>query len=73
VTPEAETVPALLALRAKADPDVRAIVADGESATYAELDAAGAALAARLVAAGVVKGDRVGLLAPNGVEWAVIA
>jgi acyl-CoA synthetase (AMP-forming)/AMP-acid ligase II len=73
VTPEAETVPALLALRAKADPDVRAIVADGESATYAELDAAGAALAARLVADGVVKGDRVGLLAPNGVEWAVIA
>jgi len=73
VTPEAETIPALLALRAKADPDVRAIVADGESATYAELDAASAALAARLVAAGVVKGGRVGLQARNSVEWAVTA
>ena len=41
--------------------------------TYAELDDASAALAARLVAAGVVKGDRVGLLAPNGIEWATTA
>ena len=31
-----------------------------------------AALAARLVADGVVKGDRVALLAPNGIEWAAI-
>ncbi|HEY7070456.1 MAG TPA: class I adenylate-forming enzyme family protein, partial [Acidimicrobiales bacterium] len=73
MTPEAETIPALLALRAKADPGVQAIVADGASATYAELDSASAALAARLVAAGVVKGDRVGLQARNSVEWAVIA
>ena len=29
--------------------------------------------AGRLVAGGVVKGDRVGLLAPNGIEWAVTA
>ena len=42
-----------------------------DAVTYAELDEASAALAARLVADGVVKGDRVGLLAPNGIEWAV--
>ena len=38
-----------------------------------QLDDASRALAARLVAAGVGKGARVGLLAPNGIEWAVIA
>ena len=63
----------LLALRAECDPDLRAIVADGSSLTYAELDAASAGLAARLVAAGVVKGDRVGLQGRNSVEWAVVA
>ena len=32
-----------------------------------------APLAARLVAAGIGKGDRVGLLMPNGIDWAVTA
>jgi acyl-CoA synthetase (AMP-forming)/AMP-acid ligase II len=41
--------------------------------SYAELDEASAALAARFVGDGVVKGDRVALLAPNGIEWAVTA
>ena len=41
--------------------------------TYAELDDRSAALAARFVAAGVVKGDRLALLAPNGIDWAVTA
>ena len=40
--------------------------------TYAQLDELSAGVAARLAADGVVKGDRVGLLAPNGIEWAVI-
>ena len=34
---------------------------------------AAAALAGRLVAAGVGKGARVGLLVPNGIDWAVTA
>ena len=53
----------------------RAPVRAGATRTmaYAELDVASAALAARLVADGVVKGDRVGLLAPNGIDWAVAA
>ncbi|HKY15924.1 MAG TPA: class I adenylate-forming enzyme family protein, partial [Microthrixaceae bacterium] len=68
-----ETIPALLALRRESDGDLAALVADDGTVTYADLDDASASLAARLVEAGVGSGDRVGLLAPNGVEWAVVA
>jgi acyl-CoA synthetase (AMP-forming)/AMP-acid ligase II len=46
---------------------------DGTTAriTYEEADARSADLARRLLAAGVVKGTRVGLLAPNGPDFAV--
>jgi acyl-CoA synthetase (AMP-forming)/AMP-acid ligase II len=71
--PEAETIPALLRQRTNADGDRQAIVTAKAFATYRELDATSGGLAARLVGAGVVKGDRVALLAPNGVEWAGIA
>jgi acyl-coenzyme A synthetase/AMP-(fatty) acid ligase len=70
---EVETIPGLLALRLKRDASMQAIVTNDQSVTYAELDAASAALASRLVADGVVKGDRVALLVPNGVEWATVA
>ena len=73
VAAPAETIPALLAHRRTVDGERRALVTADGAVTYAELDDAGAALAARLVAAGVVKGDRVGLLAPNGIEWATTA
>jgi acyl-CoA synthetase (AMP-forming)/AMP-acid ligase II len=71
--PDAETIPALLAHRRGADADRRALVTAEGAVTYAELDDASAGQAARLVAAGVVKGDRVGLLAPNGIAWATTA
>ena len=73
MAPEPETIPALLAHRRQVDGDRRALVTVDDAITYAALDDASAALAARLVAAGVVKGDRVGLLAPNGIEWATTA
>jgi acyl-CoA synthetase (AMP-forming)/AMP-acid ligase II len=73
VRPAAETVPALLAHRHEVEGDRQAVVTAEASLTYAELDEASAALAARFVGDGVVKGDRVALLAPNGIEWAVIA
>jgi acyl-CoA synthetase (AMP-forming)/AMP-acid ligase II len=46
-------------------------VGDGtfERITYAEADRQSAAMAARLVAAGVTKGSRVGILAPNGPDF----
>ncbi|HEU4702884.1 MAG TPA: AMP-binding protein [Conexibacter sp.] len=48
-----------------------ALVAGERRVTYAELDAAASALAARLHALGVERGDRVAVLLPNGVEAAV--
>ena len=71
--PEAETIPALLAHRRQADGDLQAVVTADGAVTYRELDDASAAVAARLAGAGVVKGDRVALLAPNGIEWATVA
>ena len=67
------TIPRVMARRRHADPRVQALVSDDYSITYAELDDASRALASRLVRAGVGKGDHVGLLMPNGIDWAMIA
>ena len=72
MTPEPGTIPALLARRAVTDGARQALVTPEASMTYRGLDDATAALAGRLVGSGVVKGDRVGLLGPNGIEWAVL-
>src|ERR687885_1305031 len=40
--------------------------------SYAELDAAVNAVACGLLAAGIEKGDRVGIWAPNCVEWILV-
>src|SRR4051794_24172112 len=40
--------------------------------TYAEFDAAVNAVASGLPAAGIAKGDRVGMWAPNCVEWVLV-
>jgi fatty-acyl-CoA synthase len=47
-------------------------VASGRRWTYAELDADVDALARGLVAAGIEKGDRVGIWAPNCAEWTLV-
>jgi acyl-CoA synthetase (AMP-forming)/AMP-acid ligase II len=64
------TIPGLLAQRRVECGDRQALVDDAGAITFAELDDASRALAARLVAAGVGKGDRVSLLMPNGIGWA---
>ncbi|HET6152750.1 MAG TPA: AMP-binding protein [Marmoricola sp.] len=46
-------------------------VATGRRWTYAELDADVDALARGLIAAGIAKGDRVGIWAPNCAEWTI--
>jgi acyl-CoA synthetase (AMP-forming)/AMP-acid ligase II len=69
----ADTIPALLAERRRTDPGVRMMVSDDEAITFARLDEVSRQLAGHLVAAGVNKGDRVGLLMPNGIDWAVKA
>ena len=47
-------------------------VASGRRWTYASLDADVDALARGLIAAGVAKGDRVGIWAPNCAEWTMV-
>lgn len=58
---------------AAAAPGKEALVVDGGARriAFAELDAAASALAARLHALGVERGERVALLLPNGAEAAI--
>ena len=67
------TVPELLRHNAAAYGGKPVIVADDGSVSHAELDRESRTLAVRLVAAGVAKSSRVGLVMPNGREWAVTA
>ena len=46
-------------------------VATGRRWTYAELDRDVDALARGLIGAGIVKGDRIGIWAPNCAEWTI--
>src|SRR5262245_32059183 len=71
--PAVRTVPVLLRRNSAAYGAKPAIVGDDGTVSHAELDEASAGLAARLVAAGVTKSSRVGLLMPNSCEWAVTA
>ncbi|HET8682683.1 MAG TPA: AMP-binding protein, partial [Micromonosporaceae bacterium] len=63
--PEAGTAPVheLVAELAGLHPDRWAVRSGGQALTYAELDAWAARIAARLHAAGVGRGERVGLVA----------
>ena len=70
---EALPIPAALALRREHDARLPALVSDDGAIAWAELDDASRTLASRLVRAGVGKGDRVGLLMPNGIDWATVA
>ncbi len=73
VLPEPLTLPALVRRNAAEHGAKALIVTDEASISHAELDTDSRAVAARLVAAGVGRGSRVGLLAPNGIGWAVTA
>jgi acyl-CoA synthetase (AMP-forming)/AMP-acid ligase II len=68
-----DAVPQLLRRNADVHGDVAAVITEARAITHGELDARSRALAARLVAAGVGRAARVGLLAPNGVDWVVKA
>ncbi|HEX6346257.1 amino acid adenylation domain-containing protein [Umezawaea sp.] len=68
--PEA-TVAELVAARVDRTPDATAVVADGTSLTYTELDARANRLAHRLIALGVRPEDRVGLLLRRSADVVV--
>ncbi|MCX7865080.1 MAG: AMP-binding protein, partial [Novosphingobium sp.] len=66
------TLPALLAHLVATRADHPAIVTRAETLTYRDLDARSATLARALLAAGAGKGERIGLLAPDGVLWITV-
>jgi acyl-CoA synthetase (AMP-forming)/AMP-acid ligase II len=74
--PYAPVVPSMLAdlVAAYGDNDFVVSAAGGgtiERITYAQADIRSAEMARRLLAAGITKGVRVGILAPNGPDFAV--
>ncbi len=58
-------------VRAHGDREALVEVAGGRRWTWAELDAAVDALARGLLAAGLERGDRLGVWAPNCAEWTI--
>ena len=58
--------------RQHADREALVEVASGRRWTYAELDADVNRVARGLLAAGVAKGDRVGIWSPNCAEWTLV-
>lgn len=70
---ETLTIPALLRHRSLHAGEHAALIHDEASISYRELDRRSRALAGRLVAAGVNKLSRVGVLMPNGIDWATVA
>lgn len=64
--PPTPTLGTLLSRRAEATPDARALVTAEETVDWATLSRGADRAAAVLAAMGVGKGDRVGLLLPNG-------
>ncbi|QQQ79105.1 non-ribosomal peptide synthase/polyketide synthase [Saccharothrix sp. 6-C] len=65
------TFPALFEAQARRTPDATALVCDGDSLTFAELDARANRLARRLLADGVEPEQIVALALPRGLDWVV--
>lgn len=63
------TIGGLLATRAAAIPDKTAVVCDGSSRTYAELDAAASTLGAAFLALGCRFGDSIGVYLSSRIEY----
>lgn len=66
-----DSVPELLSRR-RTEPDGEFLITDGERLTFAEADAQSRALADALLASGVGKGTRVGILFPNCAQWLIV-
>jgi acyl-CoA synthetase (AMP-forming)/AMP-acid ligase II len=64
------SIPELLAMR-RAEPDGEFLITDDERLTFAEADTASLELADALLASGVGKGTRVGILFSNCAQWLI--
>ncbi|MCV6967885.1 acyl-CoA synthetase [Mycobacterium intermedium] len=65
------TIPALVRSSAARFGDKVFLLADGQELTYNSLDKRSAALATALLSQGIGKGDHVGILMPNSIDWAL--
>ena len=64
------SIPEMLAWR-RSEPDGELLVTDDARLTFGEADAGSARLAGALLAAGVGKGTRIGILFPNCAQWLI--
>jgi acyl-CoA synthetase (AMP-forming)/AMP-acid ligase II len=69
----AETIPSAVAASIAARPDAEAVVEPGRRVTYRELGELVGEATRAMLAAGVERGDRVAIWAPNGLGWIVAA
>lgn len=65
----APTIAAALAAAAAEHEHRRAYIDDGQVHSFRDTDNCAAALAGRLAAAGIERGDRIAVIAPNQIEW----
>jgi fatty-acyl-CoA synthase len=67
--PFARTLPGLLREQSQRTPGATAVISGVKAVSFAELSARAGRLAASLLARGVRRGDRIGLLMSNRIEW----
>ena len=65
------TMPALLRSSAARYGSKAFLIVDGQTLTYADVERRSARLACALLTEGIGKGDHVGIMMPNSVDWAV--
>ncbi len=70
--PAQATLPAMLAWQARLRADAPAVFTRTSSLTYEQLAERAEEVRRALVAAGIGRGDRVGMLMPNSAEWLAI-
>jgi acyl-CoA synthetase (AMP-forming)/AMP-acid ligase II len=68
-----ETIPSAVAASIAARPDTEAVAEPGRRVTYRELAELVSNTTRAMIAAGVQRGDRVAIWAPNGLAWIVAA
>lgn len=66
------TIPGVLAQAARRDPRGIAVDDRGRRITFGELDALATRIAAAFIAAGVQRGDRIAIWAPNSLDWIAV-
>ncbi|MFP8877559.1 MAG: AMP-binding protein, partial [Myxococcota bacterium] len=69
ISSEATTLPELIREGASRHGEREFLIAEGRRLSYREVERESARLALGMLASGIGKGTRVGLLMPNGPDW----